>query len=217
MYRGDMNTLPSCPASGFQAPCLYLLQFRDRCKVGISSKPPDRLKTLHTTHRQTSGSGVILATISEPTAHAYRVEQSLLSQFGVLRLAGEYLAVDFATLCAAATNELKRVKRLREPPAARAEMPIRPELKTASSMPVRELAPRVVPISHGRHRYAVEWNLHESALHVSEWRTLRKCFDAHAEAVRFCLDMWRIWLATLAATGLSRDRVLLGTSCPSGS
>jgi hypothetical protein len=190
-----------------RAASLYLLQFNDRCKVGISSNPPDRLKAINTTHRQTRGEGVLMAAISEPTAHAYRVEQSLLRQFGVLRLAGEYLAIDFETLAGAATVELTRARKLPTPASSRISSP--PELRlNADSVPVRQLAPKVMQIDAGPHRFAVEWNLHESALHISQWQTLRKYFPARAEAMRFWVEMWRVWLATLAATGIERDRVL---------
>lgn len=208
LYRGNIRTLPDSSAWATGTPALYLLQFPDRCKVGISGNPPERLKALHSTHRRTCGAGVVMAAISEPSAHAYRIEQNLLNQFGVLRLAGEYLAVDFDTLHAAATEELKRAGKLRAseptPPSALGK----PVLNVAGAVPVRELSPRVLHLAHGPHDYAVEWNLHETALHVSEWQTLRRYFSTHAAAVRFCLEMWHLWLATLAATGLSRDRLL---------
>lgn len=207
-YRGGMRTLPRSADWAGEVPSLYILQFPDRCKVGISANPPDRLKALHSTHRQTCGAGVLMAAISTPTAHAYSVEQSLLRQFGVLRLAGEYLAVDFETLSSAATHELKRAKKLRASSPAQPPATDPPKLNLGDSMPVRELAPRVLRLEAGPHPFAVEWNLHDSALRVSGWQTLRRYFKAHADAVRFCLHMWQIWLATLSATGIERDRVL---------
>jgi Meiotically up-regulated gene 113 len=207
LYRGGIRTLPDSSAWATGTPALYLLQFPDRCKIGISANPPERLKALQATHRRTCGAGVVMAAISAPSDHAYRIEQNLLNQFGVLRLAGEYLAVDFDTLHTAATAELKRAEKLRSsaPPSSGVGEPV---LNVAGAVPVRELSPRVLRVAHGAHSYAVEWNLHETAPKVSEWRTLRRHFSTHAAAVRFCLEMWQIWLATLTATGLSRDRVL---------
>lgn len=203
-YRGDMRTLPKPSEWAGKASSLYLLQFRDRCKVGISTNPPARLKALHCTHRQTAGAGVMMAAISTPTEHAKAIEQSLLKEFSVLRIAGEYLAIDFDTLATAAADELKRGKR---PPVERPSNP--PPFTPQGVKPVRamHLMPRVIRLKTGPHAFAVEWYLHDTALWVTEWQTLRRTFETLSDAQDFSSKMRRYWLATHYATGITRKEL----------
>ncbi len=194
-----MAGLPRRGGSDAREQSVYLLQFRDRCKVGISAKPPQRLRTIHDAHLKACGEGVRLAAISEPTEHARSIEQSLLSQFGVLRLAGEYLAVDFATLSTAASVELERAGRRRRSSRALVAQPITE--KEVTPIEAVRLRPHLRQL--GPDRYAVEWYLHDTGLWVSEWQTLSRTFEKRSDARQFLSEMIHVWLATHAATGIT--------------
>lgn len=207
-YRGEMGSLPKPSDWAGRASALYLLKFSDRCKVGISTNPPERLKALHCTHRQTSGAGVLTAAISAPTAHAFGIEQNLLREFGVLRIAGEYLAVDFDTLLAAATKELNQSPKSPPPtPPASAVVRTFHKLSAGDSVPVMRLMPKIRTFKDDPHPFAVEWSLHESELRVSEWQALRRSFMERRDAERFMIRMCKLWLATMLATGFTRAQI----------
>jgi len=83
------------------AAMLYVLAFSKRTKIGIAAETTRRLKQLVWEHEKLAHENPLHVAITMPTPWARKIESQVLKQYKPHRLAGEYLAVEFDTVCTA--------------------------------------------------------------------------------------------------------------------
>lgn len=168
------RAIPRLPGFSRETPCLYVLEFRDRCKIGISHRPANRLRHLCASHRQISSDRPRRAVVSQPNEHARAIEAELLALFREDRLEGEYVAADFLEIVRAAGSAL-RLQRQRVP--------------TLRDVVIAGF-PRVAPLEDSLYDFAVEWTEPPQPMPTQKTRRVCHLFPTKPEAEAFCRAAW---------------------------
>jgi Fe-S cluster biosynthesis and repair protein YggX len=181
IYKGAYPTHNDVKLHNGGVRSIYVLDFGDKTKIGVSTEPVRRMQTLVWLHRCHTGKLPKQVAITEPCPAAGEIERRLLTQRAEDALPGEFTKKSFDEMCEAVQDEWRQWT----------------ERTTAASTallnPGEKGAPRMYFMASMR-LWAVMWKGSKRTA-AGRWKRERKMFVNEADAKRY-LEQARLWWHT---------------------
>lgn len=181
IYKGTYPAHQDVKLHNSGVDSLYVLDFGDKTKVGVSTNPVRRLQELVWIHRCHTGKQPTRVAISMPCPAAERIERNVLARRGSDALPGEFSRKSFEEMCAVVQEEWRQWT---EQTTATSTALINPADKGAPTM-------YYLPSSR---LWCVQWNGRGRTAQGRRKRE-RKTFAHEADATGY-LEQAKLWWKT---------------------